>query len=99
MLKVTFTNVITLNSNGYSGFADLTEIFLTKMDKPPKDLSPKKQSPKKISKNNLLEAISQSSESDDDSSDDQFSHRFNIVLTFSCFFMIFDRRTNNFFEP
>ena len=90
MLKVTFTNVITMNSNGYSGFADLTEIFLTKMDKPPKDLSPKKQSPKKISKNNLLEAISQSSESDDDSSDDQFSHRFNIVLVISCFFMIVD---------
>ena len=55
------------------GFADLTEIFLTKLDKPPKEQSPKKQSPKKISKNNLLEAISQSSDSDDDSSDDQFS--------------------------
>ena len=90
MLKVTFTNVITMKSNGHSGFADLTEIFLTKMDKPPKDLSPKKQSPKKISKNNLLEAISQSSESDDDSSDDQFSHRFNIVLVIACFFMIVD---------
>lgn len=101
MLKVILTNFIIWNSNDYSGFADLTEIFLTKMDKPPKEMSPKKQSPKKISKNNLLEAISQSSESDDDSSDDQFSHRFNIVLAFSCiFFMIFDKRTNNFFfEP
>ena len=66
-----------------SGFADLTEIFLTKLDKPPKQPSPKKQSPKKISKNNLLEAISQSSESDDDSSDDQFSYRFKLVFLLS----------------
>ena len=79
MLKVTRNKFYNLDFT-YSGFADLTEIFLTKMDKPPKETSPKKQSPKKISKNNLLEAISQSSESDDDSSDDQFSHRFNIVL-------------------
>ena len=98
MLKVTLINFIILNSNGYSGFADLTEIFLTKMDKPPKDLSPKKQSPKKISKNNLLEAISQSSESDDDSSDDQFSHRFNIgVLVFLSFSI--RELINFFFEP